>query len=228
MTRQRITNQQYIDEIKRVAKLLNTDYVSTNDYDKYAKYSSGRASQRFGSWANYAKTAGLKNREENDDITGQTFTRLKVIGKTGKKNKYGNYLWKCECSCSEHNIVYATIHDLRVKTVQSCGCLAKEVLARPEQREALKEGYEKKTHKSGLRYPDFKRDKRNDNTSGYTGVTKKRNKWMAQLVVKGKRYSATGFDTPEDAYYKGRLKLEEEYLPEDFRNKIKEDKNNHS
>ena len=59
-----------------------------------------------------------------------------------------------------------------------------------------------------------------NNTSGYKGVTKKGNKWMAQLGVKGKHYYMYGFDTPEDAYYNGRLALEKEHLPKDFRDTL--------
>ena len=73
-----------------------------------------------------------------------------------------------------------------------------------------------------MRYPDFDKKPLKSNTSGYVGVSKKGNKWVAELIVKGNKYRAYGFDSPEDAYHNGRLKLEEKYLPEKFRDGLKE------
>lgn len=224
MQGKRTTDQQYIDELKRVAKLLKTDYVSMKKFDKYAKFNANSASNHFGSWSKFIKTVGLKNYAEKNDLVGRTFTRLKVIEKTNKKDSYGNFLWKCECSCPDHNIVYATSNGLKNKNVQSCGCLNKHELNKIERQETLRKGYEKKTDKSGLRYPDFNMKRRSDNKSGYTGVTRRdeKSKWMATLTVKGNQYRLYGFDTAKEAYYNGRIKLEEEYLPENFRKKIQE------
>jgi hypothetical protein len=38
-------------------------------------------------------------------------------------------------------------------------------------------------------------------------------RYRAWITVNGKRYYKSGFKTPEDAYYNGRLLLEKEHLP---------------
>ncbi len=39
-----------------------------------------------------------------------------------------------------------------------------------------------------------------NNSSGYTGVTKKRNKWLARINVNGKHHGLGVYDTPEQAH----------------------------
>lgn len=59
-------------------------------------------------------------------------------------------------------------------------------------------------------------EKANKNTtSGYKGVyfDKQTQKYIAHLKVNDKLHRKTGFDTAEDAYYNGRLVLEDKYLP---------------
>lgn len=54
------------------------------------------------------------------DIIGQKFGRLTVLERVGK-NKSGNILWKCKCSCG--NEVSVAANHLRSGHTQSCGCL---------------------------------------------------------------------------------------------------------
>ena len=68
--------------------------------------------------------------------------------------------------------------------------------------------------------PLFKgKEPRKDSSIGYRGVSKyltrksKEERYRALITVKGKRYYKSGFLTAEDAYYRGRLELEKEYLP---------------
>lgn len=58
------------------------------------------------------------------DLIGQTFGRLKVIGKGGK-DKRGATLWLCECSCKK--LTTALAYQLRSGSKKSCGCLQKEI-----------------------------------------------------------------------------------------------------
>ena len=59
------------------------------------------------------------------DLTGQTFDRLKVIGRA--PNRKNITYWKCECSCDNHTIVEVTGTDLRRGHTRSCGYLHREV-----------------------------------------------------------------------------------------------------
>ena len=67
----------------------------------------------------------------------------------------------------------------------------------------------------------FTDEARKDSSTGYRGVSKyytrvsKQLRYRAWITVKGKRYYKSGFKTPEDAYYNGRLALEEKYLPKE-------------
>ena len=64
-----------------------------------------------------------------EDITGQTFNRLTVIGLTDKQNSDNRWLWKCQCSCEKHSIVYTSMHHLKSGNTKSCGCLKSEKCA---------------------------------------------------------------------------------------------------
>lgn len=74
------------------------------------------------------------------DLVGQTFNRLTVV-KLSDKKKGTTYLWECECSCGNKDIVYATTYQLTHNKKKSCGCL------HTEQRSAL--GKSKKKHSVG-------------------------------------------------------------------------------
>lgn len=58
------------------------------------------------------------------DLTGRTFGRLKVLRHAGI-NKWGNYLWECQCSCGRlHTVSSGKL--VKGKST-SCGCYAKEL-----------------------------------------------------------------------------------------------------
>lgn len=59
------------------------------------------------------------------DLTNHRFGRLVV--KEFAYVRDGQRYWKCECTCPEHNIVYASTNRLRFRQVQSCGCLRRDV-----------------------------------------------------------------------------------------------------
>lgn len=77
---------------------------------------------------------------QRQDLTGQTFNRLTVIGLSDKK-KDTTYLWECVCSCGNTDKIYATTYQLTHGRKKSCGCL------HTEQRRRL--GRAKKKHNSG-------------------------------------------------------------------------------
>lgn len=151
------------------------------------------------------------------DLTGQKFgklTAIKRISPVGTKK----VKWLCKCDCGNMVEVYSTY--LLTGQTRSCGCLKREL-----EEKHLRDKYEEK-RVDGVVMSLFKgKDPRKDSTTGYRGVERyytrksKQLRYRAWITVKGKRYYKSGFMTPEDAYYRGRLKLEEKYLPK------KEDKN---
>lgn len=145
------------------------------------------------------------------DLTGKRFGKLVAIAPTDMR-KYGHIVWKCICDCGNIKLVrsiYLTNGD-----TQSCGCLKKDADANN-----LVGKYEEK-RVDGVVLPLFKgKEPRKDSSTGYRGVSKyytrksKELRYRAWITINGKRYYKGGFKTPKEAYYNGRLKLEELYLP---------------
>jgi|SRR5690625_4766016 len=146
-------------------------------------------------------------------MIGRKFGRLTVIKELEERHD-NRIVYECKCDCSNPiNVkkIYLTNGETR-----SCGCLKKEV----EQRN-LREKYDAK-RVDGVAKQLFKgKEPRKDSSTGYRGVSKyytrvsKQERYRAWITVKGERYYKSGFLTPEDAYYNGRLMLEDKYLPKD-------------
>lgn len=64
----------------------------------------------------------IKRRE---DIIGKKFNHLTVLEKTNKLGG-GKILYKCECDCPDHNIVYVNRTDLQNGHTKSCGCIKRK------------------------------------------------------------------------------------------------------
>ena len=56
-----------------------------------------------------------------EDIIGQKFNHLTILEKTNKQAG-GKYLYKCQCDCEKHSIMYITKSDLQSGHTKSCGC----------------------------------------------------------------------------------------------------------
>ncbi|HEV2339641.1 MAG TPA: HNH endonuclease [Patescibacteria group bacterium] len=88
-----LTNQDVLDELKRIAKLLNTESVSHEDVRHYSNVMSvGVATRRFGTWATAMEKAGLKisekyNRAYSDEEYFENL--LTVWTRYGRQPKYG-------------------------------------------------------------------------------------------------------------------------------------------
>ncbi len=61
----------------------------------------------------------------NNDLAGQRFGRLIVIGLSNEHGHYGK-LWLCKCDCGGEKLT--TTYKLKSGKVKSCGCLEKENL----------------------------------------------------------------------------------------------------
>lgn len=65
----------------------------------------------------------LSSHKNFKDITGCIFSRLTVLGFSGR-NKHGNIFWFCRCDCG--NITKISGSNLRNGTSSSCGCFRSE------------------------------------------------------------------------------------------------------
>ena len=56
-----VTDQQLLDDLKRVADKLDADYVTTEEYDAQGNHSSKTLRDRFNGWGEAWIKAGLEN-----------------------------------------------------------------------------------------------------------------------------------------------------------------------
>ncbi|MBO1141397.1 hypothetical protein FQS87_15930 [Enterococcus avium] len=145
------------------------------------------------------------------NISDKRFGRLIAKYPTDQR-KNGKVIWHCECDCG--NEIDVPISYLTSEWTQSCGCLKGYL-----EGYQLRDDYNAK-RVNGVPMQLFKgKEPRKDSSTGYRGVSRyltrksKEERYRAWITVKGKRYYKSGFLTAEDAYYRGRLELEKEYLP---------------
>lgn len=133
------------------------------------------------------------------DLTNQTFGRLTALRKVGRQ-KNGNALWECMCSCGNKAIVdcYRLTHGV----TKSCGCLRREnsrnellsneaTKARMGDITPLKKWiHTKESLKVGVR-----------NRSGFVGVSYDNHaaKWVARMMVNGEYILNEQFDSKDEA-----------------------------
>lgn len=98
------------------------------------------------------------------DILGQKYGRLLVIGATEEKDANGHTLYECQCDCGGTKKVPAYL--LMGGRVSSCGCARKgHVRTREVETERVKQIY-----------------------SQAEGVRQRGNLWIAQMKIRGKTY----------------------------------------
>lgn len=126
------------------------------------------------------------NRGHPKDIRGKTFGFLTAIAPTEKRYR-NDVIWSCQCSCGNTIEVAAT--RLITGNTLSCGCILKQHLDRANKnidRTSIRQSLEEKVESTRAE-------------SGYTGVTKKRDKWQAYIRYKGKYYSLGCYTELQDA-----------------------------
>ena len=108
-----------------------------------------------------------------EELTGQRFGRLTVLGDSGKR-KYGKMFWRCNCACG--NITEVSSNHLQSGSTQSCGCLRREISTEIGKRTGAMNGKASITHgdtANGKRHPlykilkDIKARCHNPNSTGY-------------------------------------------------------------
>jgi len=124
------------------------------------------------------------------DLTNQRFSSLVARYPLSKRTKQGNAIWHCECDCG--NTAEVRGNDLVTGNTKSCGCRNKE--RQTNLIETLT--FVDHTCVDWLR----SRKWRNDNTSGYRGVYKrKEGSYTASIGFKGKRYHLGTFSNLDEA-----------------------------
>lgn len=66
--RKELTDEEIIEDIKRVAQELEHDYISISTYRKYGQYSQTAIQGHFGTWKNALSIAGLRNERTKSEL----------------------------------------------------------------------------------------------------------------------------------------------------------------
>ena len=131
------------------------------------------------------RSCGCKS-SHTQDLQGRRFSSLICIDPVEGRAKDGSIRWLCECDCGENVIVSS--NKLMMNHTTSCGCAAS------------KGGILSKTLIDGTCVEIMlSKTVPKNNTSGFRGVTKKRDKWQAYITYGGKREYLGVYDTPEEA-----------------------------
>ena len=130
------------------------------------------------------------------DLTGRRFGRLTAIERVPDPDAR-RPMWRCQCDCGNETTVMST--DLTMGCVKSCGCLQHEVSSKNIKKalDAVKSDYVDGTYIKRIQSTGTSKA----NKSGITGVSwdKSRNKWVAQIMFKGRAISLGRFDGFERA-----------------------------
>ena len=65
---QGVTNEESLDDVKRVAELIGDQYLSTSLYMRHGKYSDSTFRNRFGSWLKVLETLGLRQERNSTEM----------------------------------------------------------------------------------------------------------------------------------------------------------------
>lgn len=139
-----------------------------------------------------AKSCGctvVRSKNDPVDISGKKFERLTALYPTGESDRRNSRIWRCRCDCG--NEVEISCSDLAYGNYKSCGCLKKEHdMMLPSLAARI----------DGVSIDLLRKDSLwVTNTSGATGVYKKRNKYTTRIVFQKKQYNLGCYDSFEEA-----------------------------
>lgn len=123
------------------------------------------------------------------DIQGNRYGRLIALYPTNLRNAHGSVVWHCICDCGkEVDIPY---NELVYCGRKSCGCKRRE----HETSLGKYQGRTNDTAVSLIRSTKLP----SDNTTGYKGVYRVNDKYLAKIVFQKKQYHLGYYKTPEEA-----------------------------
>ena len=160
------------ENLKELGYSSQTEMNYVKGVNRYLDY-IGRSDLRF-------------NRGKAKDIAGKQFGYLTAIEPTGEKNRK-DLVWRCICKCGTE-VKYPATRLLTGNTL-SCGCMKGEHFKQVNKYidgTSLRQSIDEKILSSRAE-------------SGYTGVTRKRDKWKAYIKYKGQNISLGCYSDLEDA-----------------------------
>ncbi len=121
------------------------------------------------------------------DLKGKIFGNLTVLELTENK-KRRDLLWRCKCSCGRETEVMTS--SLVSGQTRTCGYCSRSVNTRYRMRIVEETSIVKALTDDAISA---------HNISGFTGVYRKRDKWIAVIIYKKKRYYLGAYDKVEEA-----------------------------
>lgn len=123
------------------------------------------------------------------DISGKKFHMITALYPTERRDRRGYVIWHCRCDCG--NEIDVSYNNLVYCNKKSCGCQKK----RHDQSLQKFLTHVDHTCINGIR----SRKLPSDNTTGYKGVYRVRDKYLAKIVFQKKQYFLGTYDKVEDA-----------------------------
>lgn len=142
------------------------------------------------------KSCGCSRGEKKiKDLTGQRFGKLTTIYRTNEK-KNSSYIWVCQCDCGKTTKVSSNA--LLSGNSKSCGCRRTEAIKETMDKCGTVADHVNLIDGTCIEKLEYKKLKKN-NTSGYTGVQVRGNRWIAIITFKKKMYYLGSYSNLEDA-----------------------------
>lgn len=144
----------------------------------------------------YTQSCGCMRTEKRiKDITGNRYGNLLAIERLDRK-KGASYLWRCECDCGK--IVEVSENSLTSGNTKSCGCARVRALKQTLEKHGNIKNHSRLIDGTSVDLIERKKIRKN-NTSGYTGVQARGNRWIAVITFKKKVYYLGIYDRIEEA-----------------------------
>lgn len=130
-----------------------------------------------------------KGKHAAKDIAGMRFGQLVALSPTEQRDRNGSIIWRCLCDCGKETDV--SLDRLSRGSVISCGCMRER---------ANREFGSKLTHVAGTSIDALRSTKlRADNSTGVTGVCRKRGRYEVNITFQRKMYYLGSYDRLETA-----------------------------
>lgn len=137
----------------------------------------------------------IRTEKKIKDLTGQRFGKLTALYRTNEQ-KNSSYIWVCQCDCGKETKVSSNA--LLSGNSRSCGCKRVESIKKTMEAHGTVTDHLHLIDGTCIEKLEYKKLKKN-NTSGYTGVQARGNKWVAVITFKKKAYYLGSYSELEDA-----------------------------
>lgn len=130
------------------------------------------------------------------DLTGMKFGKLTALERLDEKSG-SSYVWRCKCDCGNETKVSANA--LLKGGTKSCGCGKIEAIKETIRKYGTIVDHEHFVDGTSIERIKSTYKLRSDNKSGYTGVYRRGNRYVAMITFKQKAYYLGSYEQIEDA-----------------------------